>query len=131
MLYQWLADLVLILHFSLVLFVVLGLPLVWWGNYRHWQWVNSLWFRGLHLLTILTVIAESWLGIVCPLTTWEMQLRSTAGQAVYESSFIQHWLHKFLFFSFPTWVFTLIYSLFGLLVLFTWWKYPPRRSAHK
>ncbi len=62
-------DAVLLLHAALVLFVVGGVILIVVGNVRHWRWVNHWWLRLLHLACIVIVVAESWLGITCPLTT--------------------------------------------------------------
>ena len=42
--------------------------------------------------------------------------------------FIQRWVHAWLFYDVPGWVFTPIYAAFGAVVAFTWWRYPPRRS---
>jgi uncharacterized protein DUF2784 len=126
--YQVLADGVLALHVGIVVFVIGGLVLVVAGNVRHWQWVNRLWFRIAHLAAIAVVVAESWFGMVCPLTTWEMWLRARAGASTYSGSFIEHWLQRLLYYDAPAWVFTLGYSLFGLLVLATWWYFPPRSS---
>ncbi|WP_339651526.1 DUF2784 domain-containing protein [Halopseudomonas pelagia] len=125
--YHWLANAVLTLHLSLVVFVVLGLLLVIVGNLCHWRWVNSLWFRMAHLATIGVVVAEAWLGVVCPLTTLEMWLRSQAGTATYAGSFIQYWFEQLLYYDAPEWVFIMVYSVFGLLVLVSWWIFPPRR----
>lgn len=86
-----------------------------------------MWFRLAHLATILVVVAEAWLGLVCPLTTLEMWLREQAGSRVYAGSFIQYWLQRLLYYEAPDWVFILIYSLFALLVLAVWWRYPPLR----
>ena len=36
--------------------------------------VNALWFRLVHLLAIGYVVAQAWLGQVCPLTTLELSL---------------------------------------------------------
>ncbi len=124
-----LANAVLLLHAALVAFVVLGLPLVWLGNARGWAWVNRLGLRGLHLLAIGVVVAEAWLGIECPLTTLEAWLRLQAdptGQPVQGQDFIAHWVGRLLFYEAPAWAFTTAYSLFGLLVSWTWWRWPPR-----
>ena len=123
--YQMFADFVLILHFAIVVFVVGGLVFIIAGNMRGWHWVNALWFRLAHLGAIGIVAAESWLGITCPLTTLEIWLRSKAGGAVYRVSFIEHWLQRLIFYDAPPWAFVLGYSLFGLLVLVTWWYFPP------
>ena len=127
--YQLLADIVLMLHFGVVLFVVGGLLAVLLGNALHWRWVNQLWFRWLHLAAIAYVVVQSWLGLTCPLTTLESWLREQAGQVSYSKSFIEHWVQGLLFYEAPFWVFALIYTLFGALVLLSWWRFPPRRSA--
>ncbi len=119
--YQMFADLILLLHFAVVVFVVGGLVLIIAGNMRGWHWVNARWFRLLHLGAIGTVAAESWLRITCPLTTLEIWLRSKAGGAVYSGSFIEHWLQRLIFYDAPSWAFVLGYSLFGLLVITIWW----------
>lgn len=125
-LYAWLANAVLTLHLSLVVFVILGLLLVIVGNLRQWHWVNNLWFRLLHLAAILVVVAEAWLGMVCPLTTLEMWLRSQAGAATYAGGFIPYWFDQLLYYQAPDWVFIMAYSLFAVLVLVSWWIFPPR-----
>ena len=127
MIWQWLADGVLALHVAVVLFVVLGLLLVLAGNGLGWRWVNHLWFRLAHLVAIVVVVAQAWLGMICPLTTLEIWLRRQAGQSGYDGSFIGHWLQQLLYYEAPAWVFIALYSVFGLLVLASWWWFPPRR----
>jgi polyferredoxin len=82
----------------------------------------------LHLLAILIVATEAICGITCPLTTWEQHLRELAGDTAYQGDFIADWTHRLLFYEFPSWVFTLAYVLFGLLVLATFAFAPPRWS---
>jgi len=130
LLYQLLADAVLMLHALVVAFVVGGLVFVVIGNLRNWRWVNALWFRLAHLGAIALVVAEAWLGVACPLTTLEMGLRANAGASTYNGSFIEHWLQRLLYYEAPSWVFALCYSLFGLLVLAAWWYFPPA-SKHR
>jgi hypothetical protein len=46
-------------------------------------------------------------------------------------SFIGYWLNRLMFYTAPEWVFTLVYTLFALLVVTTFVFYPPnwkRRS---
>jgi hypothetical protein len=126
--YRMLADLVLTVHFAIVAFVVAALPLIVVGNLRGWRFVNGWWFRLAHLAAIAVVVAQAWLGVVCPLTTLENWLRARAGQAVYESSFIEHWLTRLLFYAAPAWVFTAVYTAFGLAVAAAWWRFPPGRG---
>lgn len=124
--YQLLADGVLVAHVALVVFVVGGLVLILVGNLRAWRWVNALWFRMAHLSAIGVIAAEAWIGAACPLTTLEMALRIKARSPTYDRSFIEHWLQRILYYDAPPWVFTLAYSLFGLVVVAAWWYFPPR-----
>ncbi|MGV3467503.1 DUF2784 domain-containing protein [Limnobacter sp.] len=125
--YSHLADLVLLIHFAIVLFVVGGLLLIVLGNVLRWSWVNHWWFRAMHLLAISVVVLESWLGIECPFTTLENWLRLQAGQGVYQGSFIQHWVHSVMFYHAPGWVFALAYTLFALAVVAAWLRWPPQQ----
>ncbi|MFT4652603.1 MAG: hypothetical protein ACI82S_000237 [Patiriisocius sp.] len=115
--YLFAADALLIIHVLFVIFVVAGLLLIFIGKMRRWQWVRSPWFRAAHLAGIGIVVVQSWLGMICPLTTWEMALREQAGEAVYAGAFISHWLATLLYYHAPEWIFTLVYSAFGALVL--------------
>ena len=124
--YQQLADTVLVLHFAVVAFVVGGLALVLLGNLRGWRWVNLWGFRLAHIVAIAVVVVQSWLGELCPLTTLESWLRQQAGGTGYNASFIEHWIQRVLYFQAPLWVFTLAYTVFGLLVVAAWWHFPPR-----
>lgn len=94
--YRLAADLLLLVHVAWVLFIVLGLLLIYAGHWRNWRWVYNPWFRLLHLLAILIVTFQAWLGLLCPLTTWEMALRDQGGDAVYQGSFIAHWLGRLI-----------------------------------
>lgn len=120
-----LADVILILHALFVAFVVLGLFVVYVGSLLNWQWVRNRAFRIVHLCAIGYVVIQAWLGVVCPLTTWEMRLRAEVGAATYSGSFIQHWLHSLLYFTLPEWVFVVVYTLFGSLALASWFVVRP------
>jgi len=92
--YMAAADALLIVHFLFVLFIILGLLLILLGGALSWSWVRNPWFRLAHLAGIVIVVLQSWGGVICPLTTWEMELRARAGEAVYAGSFISHWLGR-------------------------------------
>ena len=127
--WRLLADTVLVLHVGVVLFVVLGLPLIWFGHWRGWRFAAAPSFRLAHLAAIAVVAAQAWLGLVCPLTTLEMWLRAQARQTTYGGGFVEHWLQRLLYWDLPPWVFVLAYTLFALLVVATWVVLPPRRRA--
>lgn len=119
-----LADLILLVHFAFVLFVVLGLPAVWIGAALRWRWVRNFWFRLAHLGAILFVAAESLLGRVCPLTVWEDLLR---GGSANETSFMQRWVSRLLYHDFPEQAFTVAYVIFAAATAVTFWLVRPER----
>jgi hypothetical protein len=124
--YAILANGVLVAHFGVVLFIIFGLILVLLGGRYRWAWVRNFWFRISHLCAIGYVVAESWLGIVCPLTNLEQGLRARAGQVAYQDDFIAHWLGNVMFYQAPPLSFIAVYSLFALLVVVSWAIVRPR-----
>ena len=125
-LYLLAADMLLFGHVVFVAFVIVGLALILIGKPCDWGWVRNPWYRIAHLVAIGIVALQSWVGLVCPLTTWEMALRERAGDVTYAGSFIAHWLESLLYFRAPAWVFTVCYSLFALVVIASWFWVRPR-----
>ncbi|MFO7762576.1 MAG: DUF2784 domain-containing protein [Wenzhouxiangellaceae bacterium] len=121
------ADLILIVHALIVCFVVSAQAVILVGWWKGWSWVRNAWFRLAHLVTIVIVMLQAWLGRLCPLTTWEHGLRRAAGQPVYEHTFIEYWVARYLYLDLPWWIFVAGYTLFAALVVWTWWRWPPRR----
>ena len=123
-----LANAILVFHFLFVLFILGGMLAIWCGALLGWGWIRNFWFRFLHLAAILFVAAESLLGFVCPLTLWEDWLRGVSSQ---QAGFIQRWVSILLYYNLPNWMFTTIYVLFALLVLWTFQKIQPnKRQKH-
>ena len=127
--YQLLADLVLVLHLAVAVFVV-GYPLLFVSGVlaRHPRLAGAG-LRAVHGAIVALVVVQAWLGKVCPLTTLEGSLRLQAGGAAYQGGFIEYWLGRILFHSAPAWVFIAGYSLFGALVALMWWRRPPPSRA--
>jgi len=123
------ADAVLLLHVFVVIFIVLGLVLIFVGNVLTWRWVRNPWFRLLHLLAICVVVLLSWLSFICPLTSIEMALRGRAGDIAYSGSFISHWLETILYYQAPPWVFVICYTIFGVIVVASWFLVRPHRFS--
>ena len=126
LLYLIIADALLLLHVLVVVFVVAGLVVIYAGKTLALLWVRNPWFRLLHVAAIGIVALQSWVGIICPLTIWEMSLRNKAGDTVYSGSFISHWLESLLYYQAPAWVFTVVYTAFGALVIASWFFVRPR-----
>ncbi len=126
MFYRIAADFILFVHVCFVAFVILGQAAILLGGVRDWHWVRNPRFRLAHLLAIVVVVLQAWLGRVCPLTTWEMALRARAGDATYAGAFVAHWLQSLLFYDAPMWVFAVCYTVFGALVAASWFWVRPR-----
>lgn len=126
-LYLIAADAILFSHTLFVGFVVFGLIFILVGKCCSWAWVRNPWFRYAHCAAIGIVVLQSWFGAICPLTTWEMALRERAGEAAYSGAFMAYWLESMLYHRAPEWVFVVCYTVFGLLVVATWYWVRPRR----
>ena len=121
------ADAILIVHVAFAAFIVFALILIVIGGICKWNWIRNLWFRLLHLFAIVLVVLESWCGVICPLTDWEMRLREISGQDTYDGGFIAYWFQRLLYYDAPPWVFIFCYILFGLVVIVCWIVFRPRR----
>jgi hypothetical protein len=126
-----LADAILITHALFIIFVIVGFILILWGGIGGWSWIRNFLFRLMHLLAIGIVAVQAWCEKVCPLTLWENRFREAAGGNSYTATFMQHWLHKLIFYDFPPWVFTVVYTVFGAFVLATWILWPPKKFPSK
>jgi hypothetical protein len=126
--YWFLADAILVIHALIVFFNLGALPAIWIGHFRGWRFARNFWFRMAHLSLIAFIAAESALGTICPLTTWEDQLRVKAGlDPRYHGSFVQHWVHWLIFYNADQRIFAIGYSVFFALVLITLFAVKPRR----
>ena len=122
----FIADLIAAIHLGYVITVVAGLAVILLGNVLKWRFIRNFWFRILHLVMILVVVAEALLGITCPLTDWEYELRIAAGQHdASGASFVARLIHHLIFYDFPPVVFIIGYCLFGLAVIASWILIPP------
>ena len=82
MIYSFLADLLMLFHLVFILYVMAGALLIF-------KWPKTLW---LHLPSCFWGMTVEFTGWICPLTTWEIQLRRLAGEEGYTGSFIEQYL---------------------------------------
>ncbi len=81
------ADLILLVHFSFILFVVLGGFLVFkWGNVGYFHIPCALW-------SVLITFG----GWICPLTPLENHFRRLAGEAGYAGGFVDHYVTPLIY----------------------------------
>jgi len=86
-LYRIAADLVVLIHFTFVLFVVFGALLAL-------RWPRAVF---LHLPAAVWGALIEFQGWICPLTPLEIRLRSLGGQAGYTGGFIEHYILPLLY----------------------------------
>ena len=82
MLFQVLADVVLVSHLLFILYGLLGGLLYFWRS----------WLVLLHLPLAVWVSLIEFFQWTCPLTPLEKQLRVLAGERAYTGGFIEHYL---------------------------------------
>ncbi len=87
--YVWLLDLILIIHFAFILFVILGGLVA-----LRWHWV--VW---LHLPAVLWASSYELLGLGCPLTPWEHWLAYQATQLGYQTHALSRWIYNMTYIS--------------------------------
>lgn len=124
------ADVILVAHFALALFITYSLPVIWIGRLFRWRFVHNPWFRYTHLCLMGVVLLESLVGKLCPLTVWETALRRAAGTGGEGGqSFVAHWVGRLLFHDFEEWFFTVAYAAFFAAVMITFFLVPVRRQG--
>lgn len=125
--YSFLADFIVTFHLFYVIFAVGGQVVILVGLWLKWPFVRRPAFRIAHLIAVAFVALEAVIGMSCPLTEWENNLRQLAGQSVdRDISFIARLVRMIIFYDFPQWVFSVIHISFGLMVIMTFVFAPPR-----
>lgn len=87
MAYRVLAEIILVLHFCFVVFVVFGGLLV----------VRRRYFIWLHLPAIIWGAAVEFFRLTCPLTTLENTFRELGGEAGYADGFLDYYISAVLY----------------------------------
>lgn len=87
MTYRILAEIVLILHFCFVIFMVFGGLIVLRRHSVAW----------LHLPAVFWGILIEWFWWSCPLTTLENSLRQMGGEAGYATGFVDYYVSLVLY----------------------------------
>ena len=106
MIYSFLADLLVVLHLTFILFVLFGSLVVL-------KWERLFW---LHLPAIAWGITIEISGWICPLTPWEVNLRKMAGEQGYSGSFIMEYFIPILY---PSGLTREIQWVLGVIVVLT------------
>ncbi len=87
MFYGWLADLVVLVHFAFVVFVIFGGFFV--ARRRR--------VMPFHLAAVVWATLIEFSGWICPLTPLENRLRAKSGRGGYQSDFVAHYILPILY----------------------------------
>jgi hypothetical protein len=129
--WRLLADGVVLFHAVYVGFVVFGLLAIPIGAALGLRWVRNFRFRMLHLAAIGLVFLEAMMGVACPLTLLENDLRLRGGELSHAGDFISYWTHRIIFYSWPPWVFEILYAGTMLAILALLLIIPPDFRTHR
>lgn len=124
-----LADFLLAIHFAWALWMVAGVALALAGYRwpRLWRWRA---FRITHMLGLLgTATVPIWARGICPLTTWEWDLRVAAASAAPARAepFLIHWMRDILFFDVSPILLSVVTVLGAATTLTVFILHPPRK----
>ncbi|MCP4105787.1 MAG: DUF2784 domain-containing protein [Desulfobacteraceae bacterium] len=92
MIWRFLADFVVIIHFAFIVFVVIGGLLVLWSKRFAW----------IHVPCVLWAVFIEFSGWICPLTPLENLLREKGGSGVYNQGFVEHYVVALIYPEFLT-----------------------------
>ena len=98
------ADLIVILHFGFILFVL-------FGGFLILKWHRIVW---LHLPAVIWGALIELAGWYCPLTPLEQSLRQAAGEGGYSGGFIEHYIVPLIY---PVGLTRDMQILFGCIVI--------------
>jgi hypothetical protein len=95
--YRLLADVIVVVHFAWILFMLVGFIFTL-GGFFNKNFFDRWFFRTLHLLGIAYVSTLAIMGRYCPLTIWENTLRAKYDpNLTYVGSFIIHYIEKLVY----------------------------------
>jgi len=105
--YRFLADATVVVHFAFVVFIAVGGLLAW-------RWPRLLW---LHVPAVIWGLGIVTIGYECPLTPLERYLRRLGGEHVPRAGFIDRYIEGVLY---PERYTSLLRVLVAVLVLVGW-----------
>ena len=116
------ADLVMIAHFLLAAFMTAGFVAIPIGYKFSWSWAQNRRLRICHASAMGFIMAETIVGLTCPLTVLEHSLRGDSPP----QPFVSYWIKRILYWDLPHEIFIALYFLCFAWVIFLWKWCPPR-----
>jgi hypothetical protein len=101
------AEAVMVLHFAVLAFLLVGGFLAW-----RWRWVIYP-----HVAMGAWAVLSLSTPITCPITVWENYFRGLAGMPVLETGFIDHYIDGVWY---PESTSMMVQLVLGSIVIFSW-----------
>jgi len=118
------ADLILIGHFCIVLFITFGLLILPFGYLFNLHWTRNRKLRLVHISLMGLITLEALVGITCPLTRIENSLRNVD----HYETFISYWLKQVIYWEVPADFFSILYLTCSYWLLLFWFIHPPLKT---
>src|SRR5512136_2373288 len=123
MFYPIAADIVIVIHFIWIAFVILGFPVLLWLNSARW--------RLIHLAAVIWMVLMQLTRSICPLTHLEAWIKSEGqGAEVYSGKFIIETMERLIYVDNVT-LEKILYATgvyLALIVLSFWFRPMPRKK---
>ena len=116
------AEIVLIIHFIIFLFICLGFILIPIGYNLDWNWIKNRIIRLIHISLMGFVTIETIVGVICPLTSIEFLLRD--GSKV--DGNLTLIIHKIMYWNLPNNYFIVLYILCLTYLVLLWFIFKPK-----
>ena len=127
--YDLLSRLVACVHLLYVLFVFLGLFMIYLGYFIKLKLIRNIPLRIIHMIAMVIVAVQQYFMINCPLTVLEKKLLLLAGREIYSGAFIPHLL-SFASLNIKTEYYLPLYVSLSILFILSFVLIPPKRKIH-
>jgi hypothetical protein len=127
--YNLLSRLVAGVHLLYVLFVFLGLFMIYIGYFLKLKMIRNIPLRIIHMIAMIIVAVQQYFMINCPLTILEKKLLLLAGKEIYSGAFIPHLL-SFASLNIKTEYYLPLYVSLSILFVLSFVLIPPKRKIH-
>ncbi len=120
--YQIAADIVILIHFLWIGFIILGFPVFLWLNIGRW--------RVIHLVAVIAMVLMQVTRSICPLTYLESWLKSGGrGAEVYSGKFLIEGIERLIYVDTLTLEkITVATAVYLAVIVLSFWFRPIRKT---
>jgi Protein of Unknown function (DUF2784) len=122
-----LATMLLTAYVLVILFNVGGLVAIPVGSARNAPWVRNFWWRAAHVVSLAAVAGQALAGRACFLTIWQDRFSADTSA----TPLVARWVNRLIYWPLPLWVFTAVYVAVWIVVLWLWFRVPPRAPLRR